>query len=328
MDPVPETLPAPTSPPSGMPDVLPPWHRDLSRIDPAWADAAAKVVALFSQSDILMVQANAKGKDGEQTALAYGALLSQMKQLEEETMRRGKESWIDNIHRKLLGRKVPLVERMEQLMRNRQLLVSATRQRIHGLREALDMRQRADDDAMGLLEAIPALEEKARHMVLQCSETLAGVSAEESFPQFREAQLNARDAQRLPSLLLGVRQQLQNAVLLGAPLRDAIDGFLHLEELNQTNFELTFGAHIGNLATLQGMQKSSINAHAAASALVMMSSLSKEGGSSFAGPNSRRAHQLLEKLGERRAEPEISNRPAAEALPAPVEAPRIRRPRL
>lgn len=291
--------------------VLPAWHRDVAALDEAWADRAAATLSLLARSDQHMVQANAKGSDGERNALAYASLLDRMKGLEEETLQGEKKPWVNAVLGKLPGatQKRPLVDRMNALMQDRFQLIDGTRQRIHGLREALDMRAKADEQAMELLEDIPRLEALARHRAQETRQELAAVDATQDFARFRDVQLRHRQAQRLPEVLLAVRHQLQNAVMMGAPLRDAVDGYLHIEELNQTNFELTFGAHVSNLAVLQGMKKSALNAQTSAAAMKMLPALlpasehnpGKEGGSSFSRAQS--SSSLKEQLEHRRGEP-------------------------
>lgn len=318
--------------------VLPVWHADVAKLDPQWADEAAEVLSDLSLSDQQMVKSNAFGSDPDKATMAYGLLLKQMTQLEEDTVKRDNAGWLDNLHRKLLGDARPLVDRMEELMRNRNLLVSAARNRVNGLRGALDLREDVDARATALLDRLPDIEQAARDNAESATQALAEITEDADFSAFRTAQLQDRAAAKLPGVLLGVRQQLQNAVLLGAPLRDSIDQFLHVEEMNQSRFEISFGAHISNLAVLQGMQQSARNSQAASDAIEQLPY--REAGSSF-NPSSS---GILDKVKQRRGqvqlpppsdrpEPQISDRPPSVPLDHPVEPvcpspPRIRRVRI
>lgn len=253
---------------------LPLWHRDVALLDKDWADEAASTLALLSNSDFSMAQANAIGAQGSGVSVAYSLLLSQMQQLQQDTVKENEEkpgNWLSdswdgfvNIFNK---KAPPLVERMEKLLQNRKTLVDSTRQRLRGLQDALDQRAQVDERAMVLLSNLPDLEKRAIEAHEAATNALAGTDENEAFEVFRRRQLEHRSAEKVPQALRMVREQLQNAVMMGAPLRDTIDQFIDIEQHNQNQFELSFSVHASNLAVLQGLQQSRKNA--AASELVI-----------------------------------------------------------
>lgn len=256
------------------PAPLPLWHRDVALLDKDWADEAASTLAQLSNSDFSMAQANAIGAQGSGVSVAYSLLLSQMQKLQEDTVKENEtkpgnwlsDSWDGFVN--IFNKKAPpLVERMEALLQNRKTLVDNTRQRLRGLQEALDQRAEVDERAMVLLSKLPDLEQRAIEAQEAAAHALANTNEEEAFEVFRRRQLEHRSADKVPNTLRIVREQLQSAVLMGAPLRDTIDQFIDIEQHNQNQFELSFSVHASNLAVLQGLQQSRKNA--AASELVI-----------------------------------------------------------
>lgn len=257
---------------------LPLWHKDVAALDPTWADEAAKVLDLLSRSDYGMVKSNAIG--GQGAAASYSQLLEQMQLLQEDTIRDQNKkpsgwfmsTWDSAMAPRLMSftrarlpflrDEVSLVDRMEALLRDRKTLVDNTRNRIHGLQFALEQRAEVDDRAMSLLAKLPELEEKSRVALDQATTDLADTPEDASFDVFRKNQLVHRSAAKVPQALTMVRDQLQNAVMLGAPLRDTIDQFISVEEGNQSQFEVSFSVHVSSLAMLQGMTQSKRNAEA------------------------------------------------------------------
>jgi hypothetical protein len=251
------------------PSPLPLWHKDVAAVDASWANEAAAVLELLSGSDYGMVQSNAIGGQGEGAAVSYSRLLDQMQSLQEDTIKdqnRKSSGWLvsawDSFKQSNPFRDPSLVDRMETLLRDRKQLIDNARNRIHGLQSALDQRAEVDDRAMDLLASLPQLQERARQALDQATIDLAGTPEEASFELFRKNQLLHRSAAKVPQALNMVREQLQNAVILGAPLRDTIDQFISVEETNQSQFEVSFSVHVSNLAVLQGMTQSKRNAAA------------------------------------------------------------------
>ena len=266
-------LPTPSDAPEAAPAPLPLWHRDVAAIDPEWATEAAGVLELLSSSDYGMVQSNAIGAQGAGSAIVYSNLLKEMQALQVDTVKeqnRPPPGWMKNswdgfvsMMLSVAGGDAPsLVVRMEKLLRDRKDLVENTRNRLHGLQTALDQRTEVDDRAMALLAQLPELEVKSNQALEQATQTLAETPEAEKYEVFRKNQLDHRSAQKVPQALAMVREQLQNAVMLGAPLRDTIDQFIDIEQTNQNKFELSFSVHVSNLAVLQGLQQSKRNAAA------------------------------------------------------------------
>ena len=266
-------LPTPSDAPEAAPAPLPLWHRDVAAIDPEWATEAAGVLELLSSSDYGMVQSNAIGAQGAGSAIAYSNLLKEMQALQIDTVKeqnRPPPGWMKNTWDGFVsmmlsvagGDAGSLVVRMEKLLRDRKDLVENTRNRLHGLQTALDQRTEVDDRAMALLAQLPELEVKANQALEVATQTLSETPEAEKYEVFRKNQLDHRSAQKVPQALAMVRQQLQNAVMLGAPLRDTIDQFIDIEQTNQNKFELSFSVHVSNLAVLQGLQQSKRNAAA------------------------------------------------------------------
>ena len=252
------------------PSPLPLWHKEVAVLDPVWADEAAGVLDLLSRSDYGMVQSNAIGGQGEGSAAAYSKLLLDMQSLQEDTVKdqnKKTSNWLvstwDAVKKTYSFRdNGSLVERMEELLRARKELIDNARNRMHGLQSALDQRAEVDDRAMDLLAKIPELQSKAEVSLEEATLVLAQTPEGAEFEVFRRNQLLHRSAEKVPHALTLVREQLQNAVILGAPLRDTLDQFISIEETNQSQFELSFSVHVSNLAVLQGMQQSKRNASA------------------------------------------------------------------
>jgi uncharacterized protein YhaN len=261
-------LPVPSDAPEPDRAPLPLWHRDLAVLDRPWADEAATVLDLLARSDQDMVQSNAIGAAGQDAALAYSSLLVQMKSLQDDTVadqNKRSAGWLATRWDGLKGMFItqdPLPQRMEEFLHNRKTLVENTRNRLHGLNAALDLRGEADERAMELLARIPELEEKALQALEQSTLALAQTAEDEKFEVFRKREMEHHSAKKVPRALAIVGDQLRNAVMLGTPLRNTIDQFIEIEQENQNKFELSFSVHVSNLAILQGVQQSKRNADA------------------------------------------------------------------
>lgn len=244
------------------------WHKDLAAIDQEWADEAADVLGLLSSSNYSMVQSNAIGAQSAASGVAYSNLLREMQRLQDETVKENNEkpgNWLASSWDGLVSKfskTEPLVVRMEKLLRARKILIDDARNRLNGLQAALDQRSMVDERAMVLLEKMPAIEERVKADLERTTQALAEVGEDQPYEVFRRIQLEHRAIERMPNALMTVREQLQNAVMLGAPLRDSIDQFVEIEQNNQNQFEISFNVHASNLAVLQGLQQSRKNAQA------------------------------------------------------------------